>query len=66
MGIRMTLHVKGDSILISIDLRNTYNAMWRTAVLERQRGHMTLRRAVPYRRATLGPRAPIWIGEETI
>ena len=39
MGIRMTLHVKGDHIIISIDLRNAYNAMCRSAVLERNRGH---------------------------
>ena len=48
MGIRMTLHVKGDHIFIYIDLKNAYNAMWRAAVVERHRGHMTLRRAVPY------------------
>ena len=58
-GIRMTLHVKGDHILINIDLRNAYNAMWRSAVMERHKGHKTLRRAVPYWRAKLGPWAPI-------
>jgi hypothetical protein len=66
MGIRMTLYIKGDRILISIDLRNAYNAMWRAAVVERHGGHMTLRRALPNKRAKLGPRAPIWAEEETI
>jgi len=66
MGIRKTIHVKGDRILISIDLRNAYNIMWISAVLGRHRGHMTLRRAVPYWMVKLGPRAPIWAEEETI
>jgi hypothetical protein len=35
MGIQMTLHVKPTNILISIDLKNTYNAIWREAVIER-------------------------------
>ena len=38
MGIRMTLHVKGDHVLINIDLINAYNAMWRATVMERRRG----------------------------
>ena len=31
----MTLHVKPDNILIGIDLKNAYNAIWREAVIER-------------------------------
>ena len=46
MGIRMALHVKMDNILISIDMKNAYNAIWREAVIERQRGHRTLKRTV--------------------
>jgi hypothetical protein len=42
-------------MLITIDLGNAYNAMRRSAFLERHRGHTTLRRAVSYRRAKLGP-----------
>ena len=49
MGIRMTLHVKPDNILISIDdLKNAYNAIWREAVIERHRGHRTLKRTSLY------------------
>jgi hypothetical protein len=48
MGIRITLHLMPDHILVSIDIRNAYNTMRRADILERQRGHMTLRRAVPY------------------
>jgi hypothetical protein len=48
MGIRMTLHVKGAPILITIDLRIAYNTMWRTAVVARHMGLITLRMVVPY------------------
>ena len=66
MGIRMTLHVKPYIILMSIDLRNAYNAIWREAVVERHRGHMTLKRTVPYWRAKLRPRSPIWADDITL
>jgi len=59
MGIRMMLHARPDNILISIDLRNAYNEIWREAIIERRRGHMTLKHAIPYWRAKLGPRSPI-------
>ena len=29
MGMRMTLHVRPDNILITIDLKNAYTAIWR-------------------------------------
>ena len=60
MRIAMTLHLRPDHILVSIDIKNAYNSMRRATILERQRGHMTLRRAVPYWRAKLGPKSPIW------
>ena len=56
MGIRMTLHVKPDNILISISIR----------IGLRHRGHMTLKRTVPYWRAKLGPRTPIWADDITL
>ena len=33
ISIRMILHVTPRSILINIDLKNAYNAMWRATVL---------------------------------
>ena len=48
MGIKMILHVTPDNIVISIDLKNAYNAIWRAAVVERHYTHKTLRRTVPY------------------
>ena len=60
MGIRMTLHVRPDGILISIDLKIAYNAIWMEAVIGRHRGHKMLMRTLPYWRAKLGPRSPIW------
>ena len=67
MGIKMTLHLKPGHILVSIDMRNAYiTTMRRAAILERHRGHMTMRRAVPYWKAKLGPRASIWAGDTTM
>jgi len=48
MGIRMILHVTPNNILISIDLKNAYNAIWRAAVIERHYTHKTPRRTIPY------------------
>ncbi len=62
----MTLHVIPDYVLISIDLKNAHNAIWRAIVIEQNRGHKTLRRAVPYWRATLGPQSLIWAEDETL
>jgi hypothetical protein len=59
MGIRMTLHVIPYNILINIDLRNAYNAIWREAVIERHIGHMTPKRTVQHWRAKLEPSSPI-------
>jgi hypothetical protein len=59
MGMRMTLHVRPDNILINIDLKNAYNAIWREEIIERHRGYRTMKRTVPYWRAKLGPRSPI-------
>ena len=47
MGIRMTLHIRPDHILIGIHLRYAYNSRWREAIMERHRGHKTLRNTVP-------------------
>jgi hypothetical protein len=47
MGIRRTLHVNPDNILISFDLKSAYNAIWREAIIERHRGHTTMKRTVP-------------------
>jgi len=66
MGIKMTLHIKPDYVLIGIDIRSAYNTMRRAAILERHRGHMTMRRAVPYWRAKLGTRSPIWAEDTTM
>ncbi len=48
MGIRMTLHVKHDNIIIKLELRNAYNAIWRAVILDRYKGRVTLTRSVPY------------------
>ena len=66
MGIKMMLHIRPDQIFISIELKNAYNAMWRATILGMQKGHMTLRMAVPYRRAKLGPRSAIWAEDFTL
>jgi hypothetical protein len=66
MWIKMTLHIKPDHILVNIDIRNAYNTMRRASIMERHIGHMTLRKAVPYWRAKLGPRSPIWAEDTTM
>jgi hypothetical protein len=66
MGIRMTLHGKPDGILITIDMENAYNAIWSEAVIERDRGHRMPKCTVPYWRAKLGPRSPIWADYNTL
>ena len=66
MGIRMTLHMRPGHILISIDLKNAYNTMWRAAIPEIHSAHMTLRRTVPYWRAKLGPKSPTWAVDPTL
>jgi hypothetical protein len=48
MGIRMILYVTPNNILISIDLKNAYNAIWRAAVIERHYTHKTPKRTIPY------------------
>jgi hypothetical protein len=40
MGIRMTLHVTPNDILISIDSKNAFDAIRRAAILERHNGYM--------------------------
>jgi len=47
MGIRMTLHIRPNHSLIGIKLMNAYNSMWREAILERHKGHRTIRRTIP-------------------
>ena len=64
MGLRMTLQLHPDYILISIALRNAFNAIWRAAVCQAHLTHPKLRLLVPYWRAKLGPRSPVWAGEE--
>jgi hypothetical protein len=59
MGIKMTLHIRPDHILIIIDLKIAYNSMWREAIPERHMEHMTLRKTVPYWREKLCPKSPI-------
>jgi hypothetical protein len=66
MGIKMTLHIMPDHILVSIDIKNAYNTMRRAAILERHRVHMTKRRAITLRRAKLGPRSHIWSKDSTL
>ena len=58
MGVWITIHDNPDNILISIDLKNIYNAIWREVVIERHRRHKTLRSKVPYWRAHIEPRSP--------
>ena len=48
MVTRMTLHVTPDNILIIIDLKHAYTAIGREAVIERHRGHRTMKKTVPY------------------
>ncbi len=57
MGIRMTLNLHRNHILVTIDFENAFNEMQRAAVLERHRQHAKLNMMVPYRRAKLGPRS---------
>ena len=66
MGIKRILHVTPNNVLINIDLKNAYNAIWRTSVIERHQTHMTMRRTVPYWRAKLGPQAPICAEDNTL
>jgi hypothetical protein len=66
MGIRITMHMRPDHILISIELKNAYNSMWRAAILESHMAHRTLRRTVSYWRAKLGPQPPIWAEDSTL
>ena len=47
MGIKIILHVTPDNILINIDLKNSYNAIWWAPVIERHYTPTTLRRTVP-------------------
>ena len=48
MRLRMTLHVYDTFVLISIDLKNAYNAMRRAAVCEAYPMHDKLQRSDPY------------------
>ena len=66
MGIRITMHIRPEHILVIIDIRNAYNTMRRAAILERHKVHKTLRRAVPYWRAKLEPRSSIWAEDSTL
>jgi hypothetical protein len=59
MGINMILHVTPNYILINIDFKSAYIAIWMAAVIEQHQAHMTPRRIVPYRSAKLGPRSLI-------
>ncbi len=64
MGLRIALHVHDTFVLISIDLKNAYNAMNRAIVCAAHLRHGKLRRTIPYRRAKLGPHSPVWAGNE--
>ncbi len=66
MGLRMTLHLHSSFIIISIDLRNTLNAIRRAAILRCHLLHSKLKNLLPYIRAKLGPRAPTRALDSTI
>jgi hypothetical protein len=66
MGIRMTLNLHRDHILVTIDFDNDVNEMERAEVLERHMHHAKLNMMVPYRRAKLGPRSQLWSAGETM
>ena len=66
MGIRMTLASNSDHIVVTIDLENAFNSIWRQAIMKRHMEHPTLRRYIPYLRAKLGPRTPLWADEEVL
>jgi hypothetical protein len=66
MDMRMTLHLHGDYGIINIDLRNAFNAIWRAVFLRCHLMHARLKQLVPYLRAKLRPRAPMWAQDSTM
>jgi hypothetical protein len=55
MGIKLTLHIRPDHILVSIDLKNAYNSIWRGAILERHRTHDTAQDSSAVSEGEAGP-----------
>jgi len=66
MGLRMTLYLNPDFILVGFDLENAYKKIWQAAVLRRHLEHRRLRGLVPYLRIKLGPRSPMWAKDNAI
>ncbi len=64
MGLKMVLHLRGDFILISIDIVDAYNEIKRAAVVEAHMRHPNLRKWVPYWTAKLGPTSKLLAGED--
>ena len=66
MRLRMTLHMRSDFIILSVDITNAYCEAMRASVIERHMQHDKLRDMVPYLRAKLGPVANLWAGEDSM
>jgi hypothetical protein len=66
MGLRMTMKMHRGFIIITIDMVNAYNEIKRSAVMEAHFRHHSLKRAVTFWRAKLGPTAKLWAGKESL
>jgi hypothetical protein len=53
IGLRMTLHMNPEFVIVGINLENAYKPIWREAVLRRHMEHRRLNGLVPYLRGKL-------------
>jgi hypothetical protein len=66
MGLRMTMHLHKEFIIISIDMINAYNEVKRATVMDAHSRHTYLERMIPYWRAKLSPTSKLWAGRDSM